>query len=182
MRNNSGRRGGVLAVVLVSILVVAGLILATIVATGIWVARRVHVEERTEAGRKTVQIETPAGVVRVGEAQADPKRIGIPVYPGASLCSDCGKSADVELNFGNNEDHAFSVVAARYTTADPPEQVMEFYRNEIPTSTVKILKSMARHRYSIHYDEHGQKRFVNICERNGRTEIALVSLGEPRVN
>jgi hypothetical protein len=56
--------------------------------------------------------------------------VGLPVYPGAHIApdKDGDKSADVHFGFG---DWQFRVKVVRYTTNDPQDNVIAFYRKAL---------------------------------------------------
>ncbi len=171
------RRGGVLVAVLLSLLVaaVAGLIL--MVLMGVHIARSVHV---TESRGKTV-VETPVGSITVRERKAaDPRLLGVPVYPGAVAEErDDRKLATIELELGDTYKE-FSVVTAGYTTADDPSRVVEYYRSRLPSSW--IIRENRHGAWEMRYEKGGYKRIVAVKERGGRTHITLASVGEPAAN
>jgi len=173
------QRGGVVGslLLILGILVLATVV--TIVAGGIYLARNVHVTASKTQQGKDVTVETPFGSLNVREdARLDPKRLGVPLYPGAVLAQDHHKLAKVELNFGN-DGQGLAIVAGEYTTPDSIDKVREFYRAELPHWMV----SEGRHG-DVHFSftEGGYKRMVVLKERGGLTCIALVSIGAPAAN
>lgn len=172
------QKGGVVAAVLISVLVVAVLAVAALVFTGVFVARSVRVEKSSGEQGASVKIETPVGALRVQKGTADPRRLDIPIYPGAALSAGDGKMAGLEWDFGN-EHKEISVLAARYTTTDPASKVVEYYRRELPDW---ILSRKRNGHFRIEHTEGGYKRIIAIHERGGTTEIALASVGEPAAN
>ncbi len=170
------RRGGVVLAVLLSLLAVAVLGFIVLVAGAVHMARNVHV---MESSGKTV-VETPVGSVTVRKGKrADPRLLGIPVYPGAvAVENEEGKAATVELEMGD-EYHEFGFVAAHYTTADEPARVAEYYRSALPSSCIFTVK---RHGWQIRCEQGGYKRIVAVKERDGGSHITLASVGEPASN
>ncbi len=179
MKRRLGRRGGVLAALLISILVVVVLAAAALLFTGIYVARNIHVEKVPGERGETVKIETPVGDLRVAERGAlDPQRLGIPVYPGASAATESGHGADLAFDFGD-EHKELRIVAAKFSTTDSVEKVVEYYRQQLPHWVV-VRSHRGQVRITSTEDNH--KRIIVVRERQGRTEIALASVGEPGVN
>ena len=153
--------------------------IAAIAAGGLYLAHHVHVTASNTKQGDAVSVDTPFGSLHVREdSRIDPKRLGIPVYPGAELRHDHHNLASVELNFGN-EDKALAVVAGEYTTPDSMEKVREFYHGELPHWMVSEGR-----RGDVHFSftEGGYKRMVVLTERDGFTRIALVSIGQPAAN
>jgi hypothetical protein len=172
-------RGGVLGVVLAVILGVAVLGVMAFFFAGIYVARSIHVEKAETAEGESVRISTPMGGLRVEKREnLDPEQLGIPIYPGAIQQSKSGHSADLELDFGDKHKEV-TIAALKYSTSDPADKVLEFYRKELPHW---IISRKRHNRFRIEYTEGGYKRIIGIRERGRRTEIALASVGEPAVN
>ena len=81
--SRTSQHGGVIASVLLSVLaalVICGIVL---VGGGLYLARNIEVTEDRRGDR--VNIETPFGSLTVHKRNIDPKRLGVPVYPGAEL-------------------------------------------------------------------------------------------------
>jgi hypothetical protein len=175
--NCNARRGGAIVVILVVMLGLGVLAVLGVVAAGLFVARNVRVTERAEKGE--TRVETPFGSVRVRQGgRLDPKHLGVPLYPGAERRDHEGKLASVELELGDTH-REFAVMAGEYTTDDSVERVMEFYRRELAHWTVSRRD---RGGFQIMLSERGHKRIVAVHEKNGRTHIALASVGEPASN
>jgi len=86
-----------------------------------------RVDEKGEGKEKRVEIETPAGELKVRtNEEADVKEIGLPAYPGARPAKDEDESgAHVSIAtalFG------LKVVAAKFESDDSPQKVLAFYR------------------------------------------------------
>jgi hypothetical protein len=141
------------------------------------IARSVHV---TESRDKTV-VETPVGSITVRQRNsADPRLLGIPVYPGAVAEErDDRKLATIELELGDTYKE-FSIVAAEYTTADDSSRVAEYYKSKLPSSW--IIREKRRGGWEMRFEKGGYKRIVAVTERGGRTHITLASVGEPASN
>ena len=171
------RRGGALVAVLLSLLVVAVVGLILMISVGVHIARSVHV---TESRGKTV-VETPVGSVTVRQRKgADPRLLGIPVYPGAvAVESDDRKLATIELELGDTYKE-FSFAAAEYTTGDEASRVVEYYRSKLPSSW--IIREKRHGGWEMSYEKGGYKRIVAVKERDARTHITLASVGEPASN
>ena len=177
MRRNH-RRGGVVAGILLTILILGALAIAAVVATGLYIAQNVRVTERT--GRDTT-VETPFGTVRVREARLDPTALGLPVYPGAVRNEHSHKLADFHFDFGGTHKE-FAVAAAEYRTSDPPEKVIEFYRDKLPHWMVSETRHHGYNGMQLSLKDGGHKKIIAICEDGGETRIALASVGEPESN
>ncbi|MGC9971229.1 MAG: hypothetical protein ABSE56_11640 [Bryobacteraceae bacterium] len=175
MRGKRRQAGGIVAGIAIAILVLLGLL----IAGAVLLVHNIRVEESVSQGRKTVRIETPVGSMRLREqTRLDPKQLGLPVYPGATATSRPGKAVNLEFDFGGSEKH-FDVAATEYSTTDPPEKVIEFYRKDLPQWVFT-----ARHDGSVEikYSEKGCQRIIAIQEEGGRTRITLAQAGEGQVN
>jgi hypothetical protein len=174
--SRTSQHGGVIASVLLSVLaalVICGIVL---VGGGLYLARNIEVTEDRRGDR--VNIETPFGSLTVHKRNIDPKRLGVPVYPGAELRGDHHKLASVEFDFGSERGEVL-VAAAEYTTSDPVEKVRDFYRQQLPNWIVMGKRSGG---FQIECREGSYKRLIAINEKHGLTHIALASVGEPASN
>lgn len=171
-------RGGILGSILLVLGILVLITTVAIVAGGLYLARHVHVTA-SNGKHGNVTVETPFGSMHVREdSKLDPKRLGVPIYPGAVVSNDGHRLATVELNFGS-DDKQFAVVAGEYTTPDPIEKVREFYRSELPHWMV----SEEHHGHvQFSFTEGGYKRIVVLKERGGETRIGLASVGSPPTN
>lgn len=176
MSRNS-RRGGALAGIILTVLMIGVLGIAALVITGVYVADHVSVTATGARGETTV--ETPFGSIRVRDnARLDPKHMGVPIYPGAVREHDARTVANLHLDFGDIH-KGFAVSAAEYRTADSVDQVTDFYRGELPHW---LISQREDGRTQLSFTKHGYRRFVAIYEEDGQTRIALASVGEPASN
>jgi hypothetical protein len=87
----------------------------------------IDVRETPSGKHSDVDIRTPAGHVSV-RTVVDVRDTGLPIYPGARPARDDRDSAVVNVGsawFG------VKVVAAKFESDDAPEQVLDFYKNEM---------------------------------------------------
>ena len=171
------RRGGALAGIMLTVLMLGVLGIAVLVTTGLYVTDHVRVTESDARGETTV--ETPFGTVRVRDrARLDPKHMGVPIYPGAVREEDSRKLASFHFDFGDVH-KAFAFSAAEYHTSDSVDRVTDFYRGQLPHWLISQKEDGGM---QLSFTKHGYKRFVAIYEDGGETRIALASLGEPASN
>jgi hypothetical protein len=136
------------------------------------------VEEVASRQGKTVHIETPAGSMRVHErSSADPRDLGLPIYPAAVIASGKGKMVNFEVDLGDGQ-KGMDVATAEYTTPDSVDKVAAFYRKELP----RWVFSAHNGHVEMRNFEEGYKRIVAIRDDGGRTRISLVQIGEPPAN
>jgi hypothetical protein len=174
------RKGGALLFVLAVLFAITAVATVAVFGTAWWVARNVRVENHSNLRGETTKVETPFGSVQVRErAGLDPKRLGVPVYPGAVReDSDGNRVASFDIDVGSAHKE-FSIVAAEYSTPDSPDQVLQFYRRHLPHW---IIAKGKRGFPQMEYTEHGYKRVIAIHEDGGRTHIGVASIGEPESN
>ena len=178
MRSDS-ERGGILGFLLLMLGILCLVAMVAVVGGGLYFARHVHVTAGQGRHGGDVSVETPFGSVHVREdGRLDPKRLGLPVYPGAVLRDDRHKLASVELNFGS-EDKELAVVAGEYTTPDSIDRVRDFYRGELPHWIVS-----EGHHGDVRFcfTEGGYKRMIVLSRHGGLTHIGLASVGSPAAN
>jgi len=170
-------RGGAIASVVLTLLILGVLGFAALVTTGLFVADHLRVTESNARGETT--LETPFGSVRVREnARLDPRHMGVPIYPGAVRDDDSHKLASFHVDFGDVH-KAFAFSAAQYRTSDSIDRVTGFYRSELPHWLISQKENGG---CELSFTRHGYKRFVLIYEDGGETRIALASVGEPASN
>ena len=105
--------------------------MAAVVATIILAAGCV-VEREEEQGKTTrVAISTPVGglAARIGD---NPAETGLPVYPGAQLSrdQDDGNPEGATVSIGTRW-FGLHVAAAEYQSGEAPEQILNFYRDQM---------------------------------------------------
>ncbi len=91
-----------------------------------------HVTESDRDGSKNVSIGTPFGSMKVATGKTvDAASVGISPYPGATPVQDQGddgNNANVQMSFGGFH---LGVRAADFQTADSPQKVLAFYRQDL---------------------------------------------------
>jgi hypothetical protein len=178
MRSRCGsRRGGVLAGLLLSALIIVCLM----VAAGVFVARNIRVQTTARNGGEDVSIETPAGHLSVrAHEKAGTAASEVPLYPGARTAKDSGGDAVVEWSSDTGQsDHGFSVSASEMITSDPLEKVVDYYRAQLPNWVIVNERDGA---IRLELREGGYKRIVGIHRRHDGTHIGVASVGEPASN
>ncbi len=108
-----------------AVCVLTGLVLAAGIS-----GCRIHVAKDSYRKEKSVQVDTPFGGVHVNTDQITASDLGLPVYPGAEIVKDKehDKSADVNMGFG---EWTLRVRAVNYSTTDPQDKVVEFYKKAL---------------------------------------------------
>jgi len=171
------RRGGALAGIILTMLIVGLAGFAALVSTGLYVAD--HVRVRGGGSRGEATLETPFGAVRLRDrALLEPGHLGVPIYPGAVRQHDSRKLGSFHFDFGDwHKD--FAISAAAYRTSDSIDRVTDYYRGELPHWMISQKENGCM---QLSLTKGGYKRLVAIYEDNGETGIALASMGEPASN
>jgi hypothetical protein len=78
---------------------------------------------------KKLDIRSSVGDVHVG-SDADARKIGLPLYPGARLKSDDKSRDNANLSIFT-EAFGFKLVVAHYDSDDAPGKVIDFYREKL---------------------------------------------------
>ncbi len=135
----------------------------------------VRVDERSEGKEKRVEIQTPAGELKVRtQEDADVKQIGLPEYPGARAAKDEDESG-AQVSIGTAH-FGLKVVAAKFESDDPPERVLAFYRPHLE----KYGKVTECHGDVDFRDEDGSKKIVCKPGKGDDDETELVVGSEER--
>jgi hypothetical protein len=178
MNSGNSRRGGIIAGLLVSGLVIVCLM----IAGGVFLARNIRVQTATRNGGDDVTIDTPAGHLSIrAHEKAGTAAAGVPLYPGARRTGpQSGGDAVVEWSSNNGRtDHGFSVSASEMVTSDPLDKVMDYYRAQLPNWVIVTERGGAV-RFELR--DGGYKRIIGIHERYDGTHIGVASVGEPAAN
>lgn len=91
----------------------------------------VNVKKNGKDAEKKVDIETPIGGIHVNK-QADPRAIGLDIYPGSKLVEKEAdgedKSANVNISTGF---FGLKVVAQEYRSDATPDKLIDYYSREL---------------------------------------------------
>jgi hypothetical protein len=78
---------------------------------------------------KNLDIRSSVGDLHVG-ADADAKKVGLPLYPGARIKLDDPNSSQANLSL-LTEAFGVKLVVANYVSDDAPSKVLDFYRDKL---------------------------------------------------
>lgn len=78
---------------------------------------------------KKIDVSTPSGNLHIGK-DADAKKIGVPLYPGARLQSNGDDKNQANLSL-LTETFGMKLIVAKYLSDDAPNQVLSFYRDKL---------------------------------------------------
>jgi hypothetical protein len=155
------------------VLVVGGLLVASMFI------HRVHVG----GAGKQLEIETPAGALRVNGDQ--PHSTGLPLYPGAKPDESEGATVDLSADSGAG----LGLAAEKYVTSDDLDQVSQWYQEKLGPSYKREEHGSATHRQHVSSDadvaytfEKGDTtRLVALTKKSGGVEIELLRVGKKEV-
>jgi hypothetical protein len=82
-----------------------------------------------DSKNKSLDIQSSVGDLHVG-SDADAKKIGLPLYPGARLKSDDEDNDQANLSV-LTEAFGMKLVVAHYVSNDAPGKVIDFYRDKL---------------------------------------------------
>ena len=83
----------------------------------------------SDSGDKNVDVRSPVGDLHLGK-DADAKKVGVPLYPGARL-----KTGDEHKDQANlsmvTDAFGMKLIVANYVADDDPAKVVDFYRDKL---------------------------------------------------
>lgn len=155
------------------VLVLGGLLVASIFF------RHVHVNQNG----KQVEIETPAGALRVNGDQPHPT--GLPVYPGAQ--PDKSEGATVELSAISGA--GLGLATEKYVTSDDLDEVSDWYKQQLGPSYKREDHGSTTHRQHVSsdadvayvYEKGDNTRLVALTKKPDGVEIELLRIGKKEV-
>ena len=133
-------------------------------------------EGRTESGEKKVDIQTPFASLKVN-TDVDPKDTGLPVYPGARRApsSEHDKHA-ANVNISSSE-FGLKVVAIKFQSDDPPQKVVDFYRDKMKAFGGKYMECDKQQGF-VTYSERGDDHEL-VCSKGGSGDSVELKAGTP---
>jgi hypothetical protein len=109
----------------------------------------------SDSRNKNLDVRSPVGDLHVGN-DADARKVGIPLYPGARLKSRDQNSDQANLSM-LTEAFGMKLVVANYVSDDDPAKIVEFYRDKLRRYG-KVLEC--------HSDKHGGDVSVHDDNKN----------------
>ena len=170
------QRGGVLFGLLVSVVVVV----CVLTFVGIYIARSIKVVSHDRRDGSDVSIDLPGGHFSVhAHDKTGPAVPGVPTYPGARMREDSGGNAVIEWSSNRDgSDKGFAVSAQDMITDDSVQQVVDFYRRQLPNWVV------TKDGREVHMElrDGGYKRIIAIEAKHDGTHIGVASFGQAAAN
>jgi hypothetical protein len=116
---------------------------------------------------KNVDITSPVGDLHLG-ADADARKAGLPLYPGARLKSDDENKSQANLSV-LTEAFGMKLVVAHYDSDDAPAKIVDFYRDKLKKYG-KVLECHSQKHggdVDVRDDDKGDKDSKELkCEEN----------------
>ena len=155
------------------VLVLGGLLLASMFI------RRVHVSQTG----KQVEIETPAGALRVDSEQPHPT--GLPVYPGAKRLESEGAGLELSAPSGA----ALGISTEKYKASADLDETSKWYAQKLGPSYEREDHGSGAHHQHVSsdadiayvYEKGDNVRVVSLTKKSDGVEIELVRIGKKEV-
>jgi len=122
------------------------------------------VAQDADSQNKNLDIRSPMGDLHLG-ADADAKKIGVPLYPGARLKTHDSDSDQANLSV-LTEAFGMKLVVANYVSDDDPGKIVAFYRNKLKKYGKVLECHSEKHGgdVSVEDDKHADKELK--CEQD----------------
>lgn len=85
--------------------------------------------QNSDSKNKNLDVESSVGDLHIG-ADADAKKVGVPLYPGARLKVNDDNNGQANLSL-LTEEFGMKIIVANYVSNDAPEKVLNFYRDKL---------------------------------------------------
>jgi hypothetical protein len=155
---------------------IASRLVLVIAVTG--AATFAHAQKQDSDADKHLDIQSSAGDLHVGN-DADARKAGLPLYPGARLRHDQENSGAANLSLFTR---AFGVklVVAKYDSDDAPGKVIEYYRERLKKYGKVLECHTSKHADDTHADvddddEHPAKELK--CEGDNKGPVTELKVG-----
>jgi hypothetical protein len=124
---------------------------------------------------KHLDIQSSAGDLHVG-SDADARKAGLPLYPGARLRHDEENSNAVNVGV-LTEAFGLKLVVAKYDSDDAPAKVIDFYREHLKKYG-KVLECHTRQHEGTHADFNDEKPSKELkCEGDNGGPVTELKVG-----
>ena len=124
--------------------------------------------QESDSSNKNLDIQSPVGNLHVGE-DADPRKVGLPLYPGARSkshdSSPDSNSANLSLL---TQAFGMKLIVANYVSADDPSKIVEFYRSKLKKYGKVLECHSSKHGgdISVQDDDKGSANKEVKCDEN----------------
>ncbi|MBC7252498.1 MAG: hypothetical protein H5T72_00825 [Actinobacteria bacterium] len=124
--------------------------------------------EEGEGGTVTFRGEEGEVTYRASREAPTEEELGAPIYPGAEYVEGSGGTVE-----GTSEGQEISTAGAEFTTDDPIEKVISWYREEIGVPT---YENTSPREASWLISTEDTATTVSVSEEDGRTLISITSI------
>lgn len=121
----------------------------------------------SDSKNKNLDISSPAASLHVG-ADANAKKIGVPLYPGARLKSNEENSDQANLSV-LTEAFGMKLLVANYVSSDDPAKIVAFYREKLKRYGKVLECHSEKHGgdISVHHDEKDSDKELKCGKNSG---------------
>jgi len=156
---------------------------ALALACAVTISSRAVAQKSESQHDKKLDVRSSAGDLHVGN-DADARKIGLPVYPGARLRHDKNKNNEKDsdgVNFAIlTESFGVKLVIANYDSDDPPAKIIDYYRQNLKKFGKVLACHTREHNGDINADpdeheSHGSKELK--CEGDNSGPVTELKVG-----
>lgn len=136
--------------------------------------------QESDSKNKNIDIQSSVGDLHLGH-DADAKKVGLPLYPGARWKSHDSTSDSDSANLSLlTEAFGMKLVVANYVSADDPSKIVEFYRGKL-TKYGKVLEChSAKHGgdVSVHDEKNNSAKGKELkCDDDNSGPVTELKVG-----
>jgi hypothetical protein len=124
---------------------------------------------------KHLDIQSSAGDLHLG-ADADARKAGLPLYPGAQLSQDKENKDAVNLGLFT-EAFGVKLVIAKYESADAPPKVIDFYREHLKKYGKVLECHTAKHADHADFGDDDDSKGPLKCEGGNTGPVTELKVG-----
>jgi hypothetical protein len=116
---------------------------------------------------KNLDVRSSVGDLHVG-SDADAKKVGLPLYPGARLKSDDKNNSQANLSV-LTEAFGMKLIVAHYESDDAPGKVVDFYRDKLKRYGKVVECHVQKHgdNVDVHEDKDSKNKELKCDEDSG---------------
>lgn len=134
-------------------------------------------DQKPESSRdKKLDIRSSVGDLHLGD-DADSRKIGLPLYPGARLKHDDENGNKVNLGIFT-EAFGFKLVIANYDSDDAPGKVIDFYRDKLKKYGKVLECHSTKHGGDVDVNTEGSQKSTELkCEGDNKGPVTELKVG-----
>ena len=140
--------------------------------------------QNSDSKNKNLDIESSVGDLHIG-ADADAKKVGVPLYPGARLKVNDDNNGQANLSLLTQE-FGMKLIVANYVSNDSPDKVLNYYRDKLKKYGKVLECHSAKHGGDVSVDDDkkdsGKSKELKCDENSGPvTELKVGTEDNQRV-